>query len=239
MVSNPEMEYQLFKLFTKWPLHILIVMLILMNNLYAKSPDEIENKEITSALKKVYGNRAEKRGNAWIKILSQSKALSEIDKLKKVNTFFNLFHFIDDIALWGVKNYWATPIEFIGASGGDCEDYSIAKYYTLLQLGVPDEKMRITMVKALKLNQYHMVLAYYDTPGSIPLILDNIDGEIKPATQRNDLLPVYSFNGTQLWLNKEKGRGVLAGNSKRLKRWTSLKQRLGVKNLKQPKLKLE
>jgi len=141
--------------------------------------------------------------------------------------------------LWGVNNYWATPIEFIGVNGGDCEDYSIAKYYTLLELGVPDEKMRITMVRAVHLNQYHMVLAYYDTPASVPLILDNIDGEIKPATKRNDLLPVYSFNGTQLWLNKEKGRGILAGNSKRLKRWTSLKKRLGITNLKQPKLKLE
>lgn len=233
------MGYKSLTLSVKWSLQIFIVMAILTNNTSAKLSNEIENKEIISALKKVYGARAEKRGNAWIKILTQSKALSEVDKLKKVNKFFNLFRFVDDITLWGVKNYWATPVEFIGASGGDCEDYSIAKYYTLLQLGVPDEKMRITMVKALKLNQYHMVLAYYDTPGSIPLILDNIDGEIKPATKRNDLLPVYSFNGTQLWLNKEKGRGVLAGNSKRLKRWTSLKQRLGVKNLKQPKLKLE
>ncbi len=233
------MGYKSLTLSVKWSLQIFIVMAILTNNTSAKLSNEIENKEIISALKKVYGARAEKRGNAWIKILTQSKALSEVDKLKKVNKFFNLFRFVDDITLWGVKNYWATPVEFIGASGGDCEDYSIAKYYTLLQLGVPDKKMRITMVKALKLNQYHMVLAYYDTPGSIPLILDNIDGEIKPATKRNDLLPVYSFNGTQLWLNKEKGRGVLAGNSKRLKRWTSLKQRLGVKNLKQPKLKLE
>lgn len=207
--------------------------------LYAKSDSGIDNQKVIDALRKNYGERAGKRGNAWVKILTQDKALSNREKLEKVNRFFNYFRFVDDIKLWGVKNYWATPIEFIGVNGGDCEDYSIAKYYTLLELGVPDEKMRITMVKALRLNQYHMVLAYYETPGSIPLILDNIDGKIKPATKRNDLLPVYSFNGTQLWLNKEKGRGVLAGDSKRLKRWSSLKQRLGVNNLKQPKLKLE
>lgn len=207
--------------------------------LYAKSDSNIDNQKVIDALRKNYGERAGKRGNAWIKILTQDKGLSNREKLEKVNKFFNYFRFVDDIRLWGVKNYWATPIEFIGVNGGDCEDYSIAKYYTLLELGVPDEKMRITMVKALRLNQYHMVLAYYETPGSVPLILDNIDGKIKPATKRNDLLPVYSFNGTQLWLNKEKGRGVLAGDSKRLKRWTSLKQRLGVNNLKQPKLKLE
>jgi predicted transglutaminase-like cysteine proteinase len=223
-----------------WSLRLLLLVPMLISfGLYAKYDSSIDNQKVIDALKKNYGERACKRGNAWVKILTQAKALSNREKLEKVNRFFNYFRFVDDIKLWGVKNYWATPIEFIGVNGGDCEDYSIAKYYTLLELGVPDEKMRITMVKALRLNQYHMVLAYYETPGSVPLILDNIDGKIKPATKRNDLLPVYSFNGTQLWLNKEKGRGVLAGDSKRLKRWSSLKQRLGVNNLKQPKLKLE
>jgi predicted transglutaminase-like cysteine proteinase len=223
----------------KWPLQLLFVACFFTFGLYAKQTSHIDSQKIIEALENNYGKRAGMRGNAWVKILTQSGSLTEMEKLKKVNRFFNYFRFVDDIELWGVKNYWATPIEFIGVNGGDCEDYSIAKYYTLLELGVPDAKMRITMVKAVRLNQYHMVLAYYDTPSSIPLILDNLDGTIKPATKRNDLLPVYSFNGTQLWLNKEKGRGVLAGNSKRLKRWTSLKQRLGVKNLKQPKLKLE
>ena len=222
-----------------WSLRLLLVPMLISFGLYAKSDSSIDNQKVIDALRKNYGERAGKRGNAWVKILTQDKALSNREKLEKVNRFFNYFRFVDDIKLWGVKNYWATPIEFIGVNGGDCEDYSIAKYYTLLELGVPDEKMRITMVKALRLNQYHMVLAYYETPGSVPLILDNIDGKIKPATKRNDLLPVYSFNGTQLWLNKEKGCGVLAGDSKRLKRWSSLKQRLGVNNLKQPKLKLE
>lgn len=95
------------------------------------------------------------------------------------------------------------------------------------------------MVKAITLDQYHMVVAYYATPGSVPVILDNIDGRIKPATKRKDLIPVYSFNGKQLWLNKKKGQGVLAGKSQRLKRWTDLNQRMGISNLKQPKLRME
>jgi hypothetical protein len=95
------------------------------------------------------------------------------------------------------------------------------------------------MVKALNLNQYHMVLAYYDTPGSVPLILDNIDGVIKPANKRIDLIPIYSFNGSQLWLNKDRGRSVSSGNSSRLKRWRDLHQRINTAKLKQPTLKLE
>lgn len=207
--------------------------------LYATPTQHIDEAKITSTLEKKYGERASMRARAWFKVLSEASTASEKEKLLKVNNFFNLFHFVDDSKLWGESNYWATPMEFIGANGGDCEDFSIAKYFTLLQLGVQEDKMRITMVKATTVNQYHMVLAYYETPSSIPLVLDNLDHAIKPATQRKDLLPVYSFNGKQLWLNKEQGRGVLAGSSTRLEKWNDLNHRLGVDRLRLPKLKLE
>ncbi len=216
-----------------------VLILLLCFGLYAKSTPTLNDQQIIAALHQNYGQRAALRGQAWLSIMATATKLSPQEKLVKVNTFFNQLQFIDDIKLWGEENYWATPIEFIGANGGDCEDFAIAKYFSLLELGIADEKMRITMVKSLTLNQYHMVVAYYPTPGAVPLILDNIDGEIKPATQRNDLLPVYSFNGKQLWLNKEKGQGVLAGKSQRLKRWSNLNQRMGLSSLKQPKLNLE
>lgn len=221
------------------PIQVLLFSFTLLSALYAAQNAQLDETKIITSLKNNYGERAEKRGKAWFKLMKSEVASSELERLKKVNRFFNLFRFIDDIKLWGVSNYWATPVEFIGVNGGDCEDYSIAKYFTLLELGIPDEKMRITMVKAVNLNQYHMVLAYYETPGSIPLILDNIDGAIKPATKRNDLIPVYSFNGSQLWLNKERGRGILSGKSSRLKSWRDLRQRINTATLKQPKLKLE
>jgi predicted transglutaminase-like cysteine proteinase len=150
-----------------------------------------------------------------------------------------MFHFIDDIDLWGVKNYWATPVEFIGVNVGDCEDYSIAKYFTVLELGIANEKMRTTMVKVVNLNQIHMVLAYYATPASVPLILDNIDSVIRPANIRKDLIPIYSFNVSQLWLNKDRGRSVANGNASRIKALHDLRQRVNRPKLKQPKLKLE
>ncbi|PKI17657.1 transglutaminase-like cysteine peptidase [Colwellia sp. 12G3] len=211
----------------------------MVSMLYAKNTSKLNEPQIIAALSSHYGERAGKRGKAWFRLMENSNGLDENKKIENVNNFFNLLRFIDDIKLWGVSNYWATPLEFLGVNGGDCEDFAIAKYFTLLELGIPDKKMRITMVKAVTLDQYHMVVAYYETPGSVPLILDNIDGKIKPATKRKDLIPVYSFNGKQLWLNKKKGQGVLAGKSQRLKRWTDLNQRMGISNLKQPKLRME
>lgn len=216
-----------------------VILLLFSAWLYANAYPNLNKAKVINALHEHYGERAAKRGRAWFEVLSLSYDLAESQKLENINNFFNLLYFIDDSKLWGKENYWATPVEFIGANGGDCEDFAIAKYFSLLELGVADEKMRIAMVKAVKLNQYHMVVAYYETPGSVPLILDNIDGVIKPASQRQDLIPVYSFNGKQLWLNKEKGQGVLAGKSQRLQRWTNLNQRIGLAKMRQPKLSME
>lgn len=200
----------------------------------AFSSSLLDENKVISVLHQHYGERAAKRGQAWFDLLSTSYDLPEPEKLSNINSFFNQLRFVDDIKLWGEENYWATPIEFIGVNGGDCEDFAIAKYFSLLEVGVPDEKMRITMVKAIKLNQYHMVVAYYETPSSVPLILDNLTGKIELASKRTDLLPVYSFNGKQLWLNKEKGQGVVAGESQRINRWSNLNERMGLSRTRQP-----
>ena len=221
------------------PGQILLITLLCSSDIFAQATPALDENKIVASLEENYGKRAGKRGQAWFKLMRKNTDKSTQENLTKVNQFFNMFRFIEDSKLWGVSNYWATPIEFIGVNGGDCEDYSIAKYFTLLELGIPDEKMRITMVKAVQLNQYHMVLAYYETPSAMPLILDNLDGNIKPASERNDLIPIYSFNASQLWLNKEKGRGILSGNSSQLKLWQNLRQRINSAKLKQPKLKTE
>jgi len=174
-----------------------------------------------------YGAESVVRIQQWQKLMLTAKGLPEKEKLQQVNNFFNRrIDFVDDIYLWGANDYWATPLEFLSQGAGDCEDYSIAKYFTLKELGVPEKKMRITYVKALKLNQAHMVLTYFATPRAIPVVLDNLIPQIKSATQRKDLLPVYSFNGSGLWLAKARGSGKRVGGSGRLNMWSELKNRM-------------
>lgn len=181
-----------------------------------------------------YGERAGKRVTAWRNLVAESAALSELEKLAAVNNFFNQLYFVDDIDLWGKKDYWATPLEFLGSAAGDCEDFSIAKYFSLRELGIDDKKLRLVYVKAIELNQFHMVVAYYPTPSSEPVLLDNLDPEIKKASKRRDLLPVYSFNGSRLWLMKERGKGELAGKASRLGLWNDLRARMGTVKLNKP-----
>jgi len=176
------------------------------------------------AVTKTYGVKAGRRVEAWRKMQDKLKPLPTQLKLQRVNQFMNQMHFVNDIDLWGKNDYWATPLEFLGAGAGDCEDFTIAKYFSLREVGIPDSKLRLIYVKAIRYNQFHMVLAYYKTPGAEPLILDNLDPKIKYASKRKDLLPIYSFNGKNLWLMKSKN-GQLAGDSSRLSLWNDLRDR--------------
>lgn len=173
-----------------------------------------------------YGSRARNRLLDWETLIKTNKGKSEAAKLKMVNDFFNRVRFLSDKEHWKQDDYWATPVEFLATNGGDCEDFSIAKYFTLKEMGVPVNRMLLTYVTALELNQAHMVLTYYATPDSEPLVLDNLKGKIKRASKRKDLKPIYSFNGDGLWLSKERGKGKRVGSSDRISLWTDLGRRM-------------
>lgn len=172
-----------------------------------------------------YGAQARERTVQWRNLLEQDIE-GETAKLQQVNAFFNQIPYSDDFANWDSKDYWATPIEALGTNAADCEDYAIAKYFTLRELGVDPEKLRITYVKAIELNQAHMVLAYYRKPDAIPLILDNLKDEILSADKRKDLVPVYSFNAEGLWLAVNRGHGKRLGDAGRITLWNQVQERM-------------
>jgi predicted transglutaminase-like cysteine proteinase len=146
----------------------------------------------------------------------------EAEVLQDVNVFLNGIPYKSDQNHWRQLDYWATPAESVASNGGDCEDYAIAKYYLLKELGVPISRLRITYVKAIKLNEAHMVLAYYPRPGAQPLILDNLENTVRPASQRGDLVPVYIFNDDEVSVMNSTQRG----KPSQLRTWLSLQQRL-------------
>ncbi len=144
-------------------------------------------------------------------------------RLVAVNDFFNRrIAYGEDIDVWGQQDYWASPLEMLGVGRGDCEDYVIGKYFSLIVLGMPTAKLRLVYVRARVGGptgsvQAHMVLAYYAAPGADPLILDNLIGDVRPASNRPDLEPVFSFNSDGLW----QGMGAQSAGDPvaRLSRW--------------------
>ncbi len=205
------------------------ILSIGISHVFANSaPQVVSAQEIQHAIQ-TYGFFAGQRLKAWQQLVNENIHQPEHVQLKEVNDFFNEVRFIDDIDHWKQKDYWATPVEMLSTDAGDCEDYTIAKYFTLKALGIPEKKLYLTYVKAIRLNQAHMVLTYFETPQSIPLVLDNINKRILKATQRSDLVPIYSFNGDGLWLAKQRGKGrSVSGGTQKLKAWNNLLERLKV-----------
>ncbi|MBL4909511.1 MAG: transglutaminase-like cysteine peptidase [Alteromonadaceae bacterium] len=197
---------------------------IVLASKYAGSFNE---PKLLSRVEAVYGKKAQQRTKNWLALLKSAKDNSQWNQLNKVNTFINRnVVYINDLPLWGKKDYWASPVETLGRGAGDCEDFAIAKFFSLVALGVPEEKLRLMYVRQLTVNEPHMVLIYFEQPNSIPFVLDNYDKRIKPATARRDLRPIYSFNGNGLWMAKAKGLGKKVNNSRGVSAWSALVQRI-------------
>jgi predicted transglutaminase-like cysteine proteinase len=188
-------------------------------------------QQLASLAQQRYGNQAKQTVLELESLLIELKSASELEQLSRINQFFNNhINFVSDQTIWGESDYWATPLESLGKGKGDCEDYSIAKYTFLRSLGIPDERLKLTYVRARiggpysKTSQAHMVLSYYATPTDEPLILDNLISEIHEGSRRIDLTPIFSFNSEGLWTgrpNNTKGQSL-----KSLSRWSNVLTRI-------------
>lgn len=158
--------------------------------------------------RKQYGEQAERRLNSLLAMMNSLTASTEDQIVVEVNRFFNQIEYQTDVNTWGQKDYWASRLEFLGKGQGDCEDFAVAKYLTMMQLGVPEKKLFLTYVKATGYpDAAHLVVSYYKEPGTVPFVLDNYNKRILPATQRRDLIPVYSFSAHDLFLQKQQALG--------------------------------
>lgn len=133
---------------------------------------------------------------SWQKIIQEAQAQSGLERLKTVNAFFNRWPYRLDIDVYGVSEYWATPNEFLRLSG-DCEDYSITKYYALRSLGVPADRMRIVMLLDTIRGIAHAVLAVRQ--GDETYVLDNLSDLVLPHRRYEHYKPQYSVNEQFRW----------------------------------------
>lgn len=187
---------------------------------------------LVARLERQFGKAARERVDGWKAFVrdaarpeARPRAQGEDGLLRPVNGFFNRLPSVTDLAHWGVEDYWATPAESLASNGADCEDYAIGKYFALKELGVPIARLRMVYVRATRSQIPHMVLAYYPRPNGDPLILDNLESDIRPASARPDLVPVYSFNDEDLMLEGAGAPGARV-NPTANRKWRDLVEKL-------------
>jgi predicted transglutaminase-like cysteine proteinase/thiol-disulfide isomerase/thioredoxin len=187
----------------------------------AKSAAASNNDRLAAYLDQRFGEEGHRAYLAWSRLLDGLGDAPDAEKLARVNGFFNgRIRQGDGRQIWGRADYWASPGETLGEGRGDSEDLVIAKYFTLLRLGIPDEKLRLvyTRVRNPEGDPAHMVLAYYPTPDQEPLLLDSREPQVKAASRRPDLKPVFSFNSETVW-------GDTSGVPARLTAWQDVLKR--------------
>ena len=172
------------------------------------------------------------RLDRWAEIIALGRSFDLGDPvdisilLNTVNEFFNGARYESDGIGCDEVDSWATPREFITRDAGDCEDFAIAKYFTLRAAGVEMDHLRILYAKVMPGRIPHMVLAFYPTPDADPRILDNLTSHIKRLSERDAMEPVYAFNEARVWLFRDDGTPVDVCAAATLRLWRAVLDRV-------------
>jgi predicted transglutaminase-like cysteine proteinase len=135
----------------------------------------------------------------WRNMLGTLAGLPPASQVAAVNAFMNRAPYVTDPVNYGVPDYWATPIQFL-TKDGDCEDYAIAKFISLRELGFTNDQMRIVVLDDLNLKIAHAILVVY-LDGKA-LVLDNQIASVVPAERIRHYKPIYSINEDSWWLHR-------------------------------------
>lgn len=171
----------------------LFLLLVSTQFLCAEHYPSFSSAELRN-IEKSRGTISRNRVQDYINTIDGYKKLPQKKQLVLVNSYLNgLLPKYDDQNQKQI-DYWETPKEFLTLGYGDCEDYAIIKYFTLVKLGFKKEKLYLTVVSDRLLGNYHMVLSYFETAKKTPLILDNLSFKVLDLNSRHDLKYIYFIN---------------------------------------------
>ncbi|MDX9795476.1 MAG: transglutaminase-like cysteine peptidase [Arcobacteraceae bacterium] len=173
--------------------HITLLILLLCSALLSKEL-LLTQKDLKRIEQLPQSHFILNRFEAFYLMRQKVKPLNLMQKLVHVNLFYNQSLPIHDENKYSSDDYWATRKEFIINGKGDCEDYAIAKYLTLIEVGIPKENLYLAIVQVKEHTTYHMVLLYHEVSSDTLYVLDNLSFRVLPLHKRVDLIPLVAFN---------------------------------------------
>jgi predicted transglutaminase-like cysteine proteinase len=142
-------------------------------------------------------------GGAWLRwerMVAELPGRAPETQILAVDRFVNAIAWVDDAALYGQEDHWASPSEFFSAEAGDCEDFAIAKYAALARLGFAEERLRIALVYDRRRRLEHALTIVYW--GGDALVLDSLSDAPRSHAEVTRYRPICSFNRQQLWVHR-------------------------------------
>ncbi len=135
---------------------------------------------------------------SWDGFIARLGKESPSSQLQLTNHFFNQnLRYTEERV-----DRWLLLDDFLAAGKGDCEDFAIGKYQTLLFKGFRAEEFSFIYAVQRGSGQAHIALQHNPSQS----LLDSITDELTPLEERNDLQPILAFttNEFQLLNNKKK-----------------------------------
>lgn len=172
----------------------LFILILILSNISFAYEFKLNNKDLATIKNHPKKRFIETRLKNFEELKIKVKKYDLIKKLSHINTFMNNSFPELDNNTYEIDDYWATPKEFLIIGHGDCEDYTIAKYFTLLELGLKKENLYLAIVQVKNEKGLHMVLLYSENKNESPLVLDNLSFRVIPLNKRTDLIPKVAFN---------------------------------------------
>jgi predicted transglutaminase-like cysteine proteinase len=159
-------------------------------------------------IEKRSGRISKNRAMDYQRNILKFKQFSKTKQLNLVNRYLNQLLPQYDAVIQNKEDYWETPKEFLITGYGDCEDYAIIKYFTLIKLGFDEKKLFLTTAFEGYRGGYHMVLSYFKTSGKPPLILDNLSFRVLDLKKRSDIRADIFINSSGVYKINRKNRLV-------------------------------
>ncbi len=126
----------------------------------------------------------------FLAVIDKASVRDGLLRIAEINRAINLdIKPVDDMTQYHVVDLWATPLMTFASSAGDCEDYAIAKYLALLELGFAEDDLRLLVVRLHANDEYHAVAAVrYQSQW---LILDNRTLEMHDDSKLAEFDPLF------------------------------------------------
>lgn len=156
--------------------------------------------DISAELQQISGCKSDRSScssaaNRFVMMLEETKQRSGRARIETVNRLVNgAIRYESDLAQHGVIDLWSAPLALLASGRGDCEDFAIAKYVLLHEAGVPEQDLRILLVRDRSVREDHAVLAVREAGAW--LVLDNRRSVAADDSEFNYLTPLYALDAS-------------------------------------------